>query len=136
MIRRPPRSTRTDTLFPYTTLFRSASEVPGSGRVTLWPPVSDDLDDAEEDEEGWVGDATRALAGKVARSVREMIDGGTLASKGRPIRPEDVMILVKRRGELASPPVARLYAEGVRSEGRRVGEECVSTCRSRGVAEH
>src|SRR3546814_10229446 len=26
MIRRPPRSTRTDTLFPYTTLFRSAQE--------------------------------------------------------------------------------------------------------------
>src|SRR3546814_7914032 len=42
-----------------------------------------------------------------------MIDGGTLASKGRPIRPEDVMILVKRRGELASLLVARLYAEGV-----------------------
>src|SRR3546814_1883918 len=27
MIRRPPRSTRTDTLFPYTTLFRSAEKV-------------------------------------------------------------------------------------------------------------
>src|SRR3546814_2647342 len=27
MIRRPPRSTRTDTLFPYTTLFRSAGVV-------------------------------------------------------------------------------------------------------------
>src|SRR3546814_8440479 len=27
MIRRPPRSTRTDTLFPYTTLFRSTSAV-------------------------------------------------------------------------------------------------------------
>src|SRR3546814_18055164 len=27
MIRRPPRSTRTDTLFPYTTLFRSAGSV-------------------------------------------------------------------------------------------------------------
>src|SRR3546814_803210 len=26
MIRRPPRSTRTDTLFPYTTLFRSTGE--------------------------------------------------------------------------------------------------------------
>src|SRR3546814_15869978 len=26
MIRRPPRSTRTDTLFPYTTLFRSLTE--------------------------------------------------------------------------------------------------------------
>src|SRR3546814_13260268 len=29
MIRRPPRSTRTDTLFPYTTLFRS---IQGAGR--------------------------------------------------------------------------------------------------------
>src|SRR3546814_17065332 len=28
MIRRPPRSTRTDTLFPYTTLFRSARNSP------------------------------------------------------------------------------------------------------------
>src|SRR3546814_4644105 len=27
MIRRPPRSTRTDTLFPYTTLFRSARTI-------------------------------------------------------------------------------------------------------------
>src|SRR3546814_9925930 len=27
MIRRPPRSTRTDTLFPYTTLFRSAGRI-------------------------------------------------------------------------------------------------------------
>src|SRR3546814_8138958 len=39
MIRRPPRSTRTDTLFPYTTLFRSSSrpdhvaESPDSVRV-------------------------------------------------------------------------------------------------------
>src|SRR3546814_6069172 len=33
MIRRPPRSTRTDTLFPYTTLFRShrGPPMPGSG---------------------------------------------------------------------------------------------------------
>src|SRR3546814_9583710 len=29
MIRRPPRSTRTDTLFPYTTLFRSRRDPPG-----------------------------------------------------------------------------------------------------------
>src|SRR3546814_8784794 len=33
MIRRPPRSTRTDTLFPYTTLFRSFHDAaPGRGR--------------------------------------------------------------------------------------------------------
>src|SRR3546814_17679128 len=29
MIRRPPRSTRTDTLFPYTTLVRRSSDLPG-----------------------------------------------------------------------------------------------------------
>src|SRR3546814_8714634 len=33
MIRRPPRSTRTDTLFPYTTLFRSRR--PDLGRISL-----------------------------------------------------------------------------------------------------
>src|SRR3546814_7743026 len=32
MIRRPPRSTRTDTLFPYTTLFRSFYRMP-------WPTI-------------------------------------------------------------------------------------------------
>src|SRR3546814_10719620 len=35
MIRRPPRSTRTDTLFPYTTLFRS----PGNGVAGAALPV-------------------------------------------------------------------------------------------------
>src|SRR3546814_14668271 len=36
MIRRPPRSTRTDTLFPYTTLFRS-SELATSSGISLVP---------------------------------------------------------------------------------------------------
>src|SRR3546814_18439796 len=42
MIRRPPRSTRTDTLFPYTTLFRSlilTLERLDLGRQHLEPPV-------------------------------------------------------------------------------------------------
>src|SRR3546814_20239337 len=34
MIRRPPRSTRTDTLFPYTTLFRSARPNPYNCKPT------------------------------------------------------------------------------------------------------
>src|SRR3546814_17781328 len=34
MIRRPPRSTRTDTLFPYTTLFRSTGGGPATGGGT------------------------------------------------------------------------------------------------------
>src|SRR3546814_131384 len=35
MIRRPPRSTRTDTLFPYTTLFRSRQEKRVAGRIEM-----------------------------------------------------------------------------------------------------
>src|SRR3546814_2513714 len=36
MIRRPPRSTRTDTLFPYTTLFRSENSRTGSGGAACY----------------------------------------------------------------------------------------------------
>src|SRR3546814_7192932 len=36
MIRRPPRSTRTDTLFPYTTLFRSGWAPTGVEHCFLW----------------------------------------------------------------------------------------------------
>src|SRR3546814_4402308 len=35
MIRRPPRSTRTDTLFPYTTLFRSPYVIRAGQRLTI-----------------------------------------------------------------------------------------------------
>src|SRR3546814_16323611 len=47
MIRRPPRSTRTDTLFPYTTLFRSyagGTEQTVTFTITLAPPADSDLD--------------------------------------------------------------------------------------------
>src|SRR3546814_1719745 len=52
MIRRPPRSTRTDTLFPYTTLFRSQLEL---GRILLevllaFGEVADDARSVEIDD--------------------------------------------------------------------------------------
>src|SRR3546814_15931193 len=64
MIRRPPRSTRTDTLFPYTTLFRSP--IPAAPPVTRTTP-------------GYVVDSDmprttvhrNAMPGDVARAVRE-----------------------------------------------------------------
>src|SRR3546814_13533788 len=52
MIRRPPRSTRTDTLFPYTTLFRSAFDALGDiphhvGEAALAEQQQDDDADDE-----------------------------------------------------------------------------------------
>src|SRR3546814_4099022 len=47
MIRRPPRSTRTDTLFPYTTLFRSDGGHP-LRRLDRRPPDAADVLRAEE----------------------------------------------------------------------------------------
>src|SRR3546814_11108343 len=40
MIRRPPRSTRTDTLFPYTTLFRSR-QLLTPGEIMQLPPTDE-----------------------------------------------------------------------------------------------
>src|SRR3546814_4117119 len=40
MIRRPPRSTRTDTLFPYTTLFRSRHAAQAIGEIAIIAGVS------------------------------------------------------------------------------------------------
>src|SRR3546814_2272642 len=57
MIRRPPRSTRTDTLFPYTTLFRSEKIVQLGGKVLT---LSDsggfihDPDGITQDKIDWV----------------------------------------------------------------------------------
>lgn len=93
---------------------RHASKVEGPGQVNLWAPTL--AGEEDEGEEGWVADAVRAHATRIAAQVKAWLDPNDpliLESKGRPLRPEDVMILVKRRGELASLIVARLYAEGV-----------------------
>src|SRR3546814_4110832 len=72
MIRRPPRSTRTDTLFPYTTLFRSANEVwsmdfvfdrTAEGRVIKCLTVVDDAT-----HEAVVIEVERAISGIGVRS--------------------------------------------------------------------
>ncbi|MHA6719515.1 double-strand break repair helicase AddA [Sphingomonas sp. RS6] len=88
-----------------------ASEVPGAGTVTLWPPVTEG--GSEADEEAWISDATRELAKRIAERIKGWIGTLPLDEKGRMLAPGDVMILVKRRGELASLIVARLYKEGV-----------------------
>src|SRR3546814_1490524 len=53
MIRRPPRSTRTDTLFPYTTLFRSPVSnmlYPGETRAMAWQAIGHGSDGIRSEE--------------------------------------------------------------------------------------
>src|SRR3546814_11406861 len=47
MIRRPPRSTRTDTLFPYTTLFRSNNMVNAARETARRMAVDESFDAAQ-----------------------------------------------------------------------------------------
>ncbi|HZG09273.1 MAG TPA: double-strand break repair helicase AddA [Allosphingosinicella sp.] len=87
-----------------------------AGSVTLWQPFTgeDEAENEEAGEEGWVSDTVRLYAGKVARQIKRWLDNPfTVEAKGRPLRPEDILILVRRRGDLASLLVARLHAEGV-----------------------
>src|SRR3546814_11837430 len=105
MRRRPPRSTRTDTLFPYTTLFRSA--------VTVLCGRYEGVDE-------------RVLE---AHGAEEISLGDFILSGGEPaaicLLDACVRLLPGVMGEAAS-----------RSEERRGGEECVSTCRARWSAYH
>src|SRR3546814_13908288 len=103
MIRRPPRSTLTDTLFPYTTLFRSHS-----------PHSLADRGSRKAD----------ALPHDQNRSVRTMPAWRQLAQ----IKTIRHHVLREQADQQNSEQVQE---EPCRSEERRVGKECVSTCRSR-----
>src|SRR3546814_21050816 len=113
MIRRPPRSTRTDTLFPYTTLFRSIANGGGS-LPTQVETVSHTFGRAftRSSDAIWI-----ISAGVISSDLAE----GLLVSL-----PVDT-------SETKGPVGLTLRADAPpRSEERRVGKECVSTCRSRG----
>jgi ATP-dependent helicase/nuclease subunit A len=87
----------------------------GPGRVELWPPViAEQAEDIAAGEEGWLDDATRLFADRLALQVKRWIEAAPwVSTKGRALRPEDVMVLVRKRGDLASLLVARLHAHGV-----------------------
>src|SRR3546814_11968990 len=106
MERRPPRSTRTDTLFPYTTLFRSAAGAGACERA-----AHDDRHRGRDARAGG-GDSRRAC-GLMAIARIAVVGLGLLGSS------------IARAATAKLPPLA------VRLDERRVGKECVSTCRSR-----
>lgn len=92
------------------------------GYVALWRPVGlvteDDPFAPEEEEpaeENWFSRADRKLAEQIAQQVKHWMHHGFPLVKGgaRRAGPGDVMVLVRRRRELAGLIVARLHAAGV-----------------------
>src|SRR3546814_15256906 len=132
MIRRPPRSTRTDTLFPYTTLFRSP-----------------DLAVAHAEHDRRVEhDRGRVVAALERGRVQERLEarprlaprlGGAVelaareaeATGERQQRP--VLRVQRSQGGLRARPLVELPGHLDRgffsSEARREGKGCVSTCK-------
>src|SRR3546814_15474461 len=115
MIRRPPRATRTDTLFPYTTFFRS-----------FW----------ETSPEEWEPFIATNFNG-VMNCCKAVLPSMTQHRGGR------IITIISDAGRVGEPHLAaysgaKAGAAGfmraiakARSEERRVVKECVSTCRSR-----
>src|SRR3546814_4372896 len=140
MIRRPPRSTRTDTLFPYTTLFRSDAGgqqgMPGHGK--LFPQRARCVQ---------AGIAYRTAARGSQSTLRALPrNRGSIRTSTRLAHanyfPEDLMqiqfsaarpdaafvVLPVEKDGLARTAFGDLETA---AESRPVGKEWVSTCKSR-----
>src|SRR3546814_7487897 len=96
MIRRPPRSTRTDTLFPYTTLFRSYTASGSSLMASLVP--------------GWAQEGG-------AEALAKRLQDPAMRAK---IRAEMVPNLARRAGPHAL--MLRRFAPDPSLEGKRLDE--------------
>src|SRR3546814_15243508 len=123
MIRRPPRSTRTDTLFPYTTLFRSEER-------------GDDDEDPEQEQKR-IAQEQIPLPAKQQR----MEPGQYLGDRRHRLEVETgIADACRPQYILGHRYPAFVLAVGaspqLRSDERRVGKECVSVCLSRRLQSH
>src|SRR3546814_20569041 len=136
MLRRPPRSTRTDTLCPYTPLFRSTWS---SGGFALAYEYNSNTA-IEASQRSYARDTAPGLTLFPALKSHSALLTGHQALGERLTFSIDA--LYNRRNEFSVYPLdvggdlAALHGEmsgrsRSRSEERRVGKECVSTCRTR-----
>src|SRR3546814_1644638 len=102
MIRRPPRSTRTDTLFPYTTLFRS----PHPHHLSL-PPVHGGGRAAERRPQFAVPFRSGGRRADPAQCHLHRRAGRGAAVLRRPARPGDDLGGLRRRRSAVRLPRAR-----------------------------
>src|SRR3546814_13796394 len=114
MIRRPPRSTRTDTLFPYTTLFRSRPEWTGNRKS---PGYNRDMAEQRDDDD-----------------LTETVDAAPASS---PLADDDMFdpafvdAIIEGLDEEDAAPVQELVEPlhpGNKSEDGRVGDGGDRTC--------
>src|SRR3546814_11501236 len=137
MIRRPPRSTRTDTLLPYTTLFRSdgaKSIAKGAAGATPYLALCGSV------LGGWLlaksavqaqqeGGSFAAAKLKTARFYAENLLGETAGLAGAVIRGAESTLAFDDAAFFTDPHDPARSAEG------RVGTECGQTCRNPGWPE-
>src|SRR3546814_17949656 len=119
MRRRPPRSTRTDKLFPYPTLFRSRS-----GGQPVAPQHLGHSGDVV------ILDVLPAVGKKLCRCGSHFSLSTIMVRRRSSSSQSSFLLLAKRK------PRGAGFAPPLRSEERRVGNECVSTCRSRWSPSH
>jgi ATP-dependent helicase/nuclease subunit A len=101
-----------------------------AGAVTLWPPLlpetdgggesdGDDGDDADDDDTGGAARAPRAevqLAHRIAATIAGWLDPRAPLLRpalGTPVRPQDILVLVRRRSAFSGALVAALHDAGV-----------------------
>src|SRR3546814_20193949 len=114
MIRRPPRSTRTDTLFPYTTLFRSAFAKSGkegaasipdqevnSDVIPGYATAPDDLSNLFGSDDGALNSAGGSAVGNEAWQV--MMGGDANRSQVDPAGLEDIL----QKGQESNDKIGR-----------------------------
>src|SRR3546814_17817324 len=151
MRRPPPRSTRTDTLFPYTTLFRSCCRTVArgapSGYGTLYRGElhTDPNEDFTYDPRAFAGDS-EAVHGNLTVTAEwdnlmlTSISGydhrtfDTLADQDR--SPDGTIFLLTPRAPGSSPRRLLMHTLSGRSDESRVGEEGGSRCRYRWAPYH
>src|SRR3546814_19804811 len=141
MIRRPPRSTRTDTLFPYTTLFRSHPVAVLKPAVRLERPAGDSVTAPV------IGQPRDPEAVRLMRAFDRHAqffgkDSGRAAMIDMAMGDENLLYrhAMLRGGRLQLFQIAAGIDERAlhrsRSDERRGGKECVSKCRSRWSADN
>src|SRR3546814_12978542 len=125
MIRRPPRSTRTDTLFPYTTLFRSNNVQPvkvDEFRIAVAETYDVIVRPMEDQAYSIIAEPLeRDGIGRATLAPREGMAGAVPAQRERPL--------------LTMADMGHGGGRGMRSGERRGGKGCVGMGRSRGVPE-